>query len=513
MTEADDDAAIAAAKRNRWGSLELQCNNAINETAEATLVSAAEDETRSKRPRHNTNTTPSHLQVQNQKLDQPSNDMQTESTTTNISLKNWINKSDVDNRIDQCVKIAYILVVKVNNEDNSVDKDEEDLSGQIIPKPKDIREECITIAMDTSTGEVCDVGFVSIYQNFDWGDDTIDMNEDVISNNNNKRQELGLMFEALGKLFYKLFMNGEEPPQFNSNLNNAESISLNRSDSSGGVVPTEDDVIKMLSQQPKKMCTNARILSTMRNKGLPLSLCHFITDLFYSSRSAIEEEDCIQSKTSDSFFTSLRDVQLELKQMIDSPEAYLYGTITSRWDIVFGNNHMFGREAELKQLKDVVDNTEKNKELVLISGRAGTGKTRLVNEIRKTLLSKGWIFLRCKFGKTVNSRSVSVIAFGIDIFFSCEMCGSTAVEKVYNRLLHLIGVDGINYLSQHMPGLRRLVNKKKNKENSMNDGTTSMLTENSDLYLFSSLLDTISSISRVLFFVDDVSSMDVCIYS
>ena len=71
MNEADDDAAVAA-KRNRWGSLELQCNNAINETAEATLVSAAEDETRSsKRPRH-FDTTPSQ-QVQNQKLDQPSN--------------------------------------------------------------------------------------------------------------------------------------------------------------------------------------------------------------------------------------------------------------------------------------------------------------------------------------------------------------------------------------------------------------------------------------------------------
>jgi len=507
MNEADDDAAVAA-KRNRWGSLELQCNNAINETAEATLVSAAEDETRSsKRPRH-FDTTPSQ-QVQNQKLDQPSNGMQTESTTTStISLKDWMKKSDVNDRIDQCVKIAYKLVVKLNS--SSVDvEDKEHLSCQIIPKPKDICEECITITMDTSTGEVCDVGFVSIYQNSDWGDDDIDMNIDVLSN---KRQELGLIFEALGKLFYKLFMNGEEPPQFNSKLNNAESISLSHNVSSGSV-PTEDDVIKMLSQQPKKMCANARILSTMRDKGLPSSVCHFITDLFDSSRSGIEEEDFIQSKMSDSCFTSLMDVQLELKQMIDCPEAYLYGTITSRWDIVFGNNHMFGREAELKQLKDVVDNTEKNKELVLISGRAGTGKTRLVNEIRKTLLSKGWIFLRCKFGKTVNSRSLSVIALGFDLFFSSEMCGATVVEKVYDRLLHLIGVDGINYLSQYMPGLRRLMDRQKNKENPLNDGTTSMPTENSDLYLFSSLLDTISSISRVLFFVDDVSSMNVRIYS
>ena len=504
MNEADD--AAVAAKRNRWGSLELQCNNAINETAVATLVSAAEDETRSKRPRHNTNTTPSHLQVQNHKLDRPSNNIQTESTTTNISLTNWINKSGVDNRIDQCVKIAYKLVVKLNSSSVEVE-DEEHLSGQIIPKPKDICEECITITMDTSTGNVNDAGFVSIYQNFDWGDDDIDMNNDLQSSNNNKRQELGLMFEALGKLFYKSFMKGEEPPQFSPNLNNAESISLSRNVSSG--VPTEEDVIKMLSQ-PKQNYANTHILSTMRNKGLPSSICHFITDLFDSSRSGIEEEDGIQSKTSDSFFTSLMDVQLELKQMIDSPEAYLYGTITSRWDIVFGNNHMFGREAELKQLKDVVDNTEKNKELVLISGRAGTGKTRLVNEMRKSLLSKGWIFLRCKFGKTVHSRSVSVIALGFDIFFSSEMCGATVVEKVYDRLLHLIGVDGINYLSQYMPGLRRLMDRQKNKENSLNDGTTSMPTENSDLYLFSSLLDTISSICRVLFFVDDVSSMIVC---
>ena len=233
--------------------------------------------------------------------------------------------------------------------------------------------------------------------------------------------------------------------------------------------------------------------------------------------------------------------------MIDFPDAFLYGTVNSRWEIVFGSNHVFGREKEMDLLMSAVRRIEscnnnndeesmskhqknqqqRTKEVVIISGRAGTGKSLLVQDIRKPLQGRGWIFLRCKFEKKVDPDPLSVIALGFDEFFaSCTLLCSNDVSAVKDApgaqhccsngccsrnicltLEGLIGWIGLTTLSQLMPSLRRVLNdvypnRKLDAEEVLD---TNNVQRPKHEHLFVTLLDALSQLRPVLFFTDDVS--------
>lgn len=503
------------------------------------------------------------------------------SKTKTSSLKDWIVTENVDKeikeatsslpsnggmspfekqRIERCVKIAHLLVanlakkIEVANEIGknplqlATDNFEEGVDDWE-PKAKEITEDVVTITVNEETRDIIEVGF-DIYQNFNWCD-TFEIDEmDQPSN----EQRLGGFFDAIGKLLYKLFLEGEDVPPCPTST---DIPSLDGSiEGSNVAIPDEDDILDMLRRLPTGTSSdnggNDWITSTMRKNGnLPMSLCRLVGDLLHSSTILLSHGISSQNnQKTDSCFASLSDVCSDIQQMIEFPDAFLYSTIKSRWELVFGNNHMFGRKEEVQQLMDaayriqnssngsftpgVPYSTQIKKEVVLVNGHAGSGKSRLVQEIRKPLQAWGWRFVRCKFGKTFQAEPLSLIALGLDEYFSSSVaCASRSIEsqglststlpssngcscansncprKACQRLEASIGIDGIKSLSQQMPGLRRLVgNVYAHRRESLAATNGALIAKFHTHHLFGALLDTFASISPVLFLVDDLQWAD-----
>lgn len=329
------------------------------------------------------------------------------------------------------------------------------------------------------------------------------------------------------------------------------------------MIPDEDDILDMFRQLPKTG-TNGRndhIVSAMR-KGqhrLPVPLCLLVTDLLHTSevlkgtnsrRNSLSNSQHGTNPVDEtatngtSCFATLSDVLSDIQQMIDLPDAFLYASMNSRWELVFGNNHMFGREGELRRLLDAADRIQnpddgdptmgstptssgegRRKEAITVAGHAGSGKSRLVREIRKPLQQRGWLFLRCKFGKAAQSAPLSVIALGLDEFFSSGVaCGAPPAagarenvvggcmcanrgcpRRVCQKLESLIGLDGLKCLSQQMPSLRGLISETRAQTGDLLNGVNGARQAKFHTdHLFGTLLDTLASFSPVLFFGDDL---------
>lgn len=483
-------------------------------------------------------------------------------------------------------------------------------SEAFIPTACDITQDNISIIEDEITGEVMDVKFHPTDQLLTSATTTTNNNNNTSNSNNKTNGKLGSMLGALGNLFYILFTEGESVPiivndvvddftplstktttttdttstrkrkAHNSSTSSSSNNNNNNTTNSNGHKhskrssknkhPEEDAIMDILLNFDMPGDSSDRkddyIIESMRKKSssssshhclLPMHLCRFVSDLLYSSR-VLEKDDpkgddgggrsnLHHHHHQDSIFTSIADVHSNLKQMIDFPDAFLYGTVNSRWEIVFGSNHVFGREKEMDLLMSAVRRIEccdtedimskqqqeeqnqyytlpqqRTKEVVIISGRAGTGKSLLVQDIRKPLQGRGWIFLRCKFEKKVDPDPLSVIALGFDEFFaSCTALCSNDVtvgtqrccsngccsRNICRKLEGLIGWIGLSTLSQLMPSLRRVLNDVYPNRNLNGGGALDM---NSVLrpkheHFFVTLLDALSQLRPVLFFTDDVS--------
>ncbi len=479
--------------------------------------------------------------------------------------------------------------------------------------PRDITPDGISIIENQVSGEVVDVTFQNLCPSsggngaFHWdgngGKTALNQRNGstssatAVSNNsrsnNNNNGKLGSMLGALGNLFYILFTEGESVPTVesvedytpasstssrkrkvkssSSNNNNNNGHKQNGRDSKSRKKSREEDAIMdILLNFAMPGDSSDReddyIIERMKKLNLPLHLCRFVSDLLYSCRvleAEVEEEinphhpqDGGRSNPhhhQDSIFTSLSDVHSDLRQMIDFPDAFLYGTVNSRWEIVFGSNHVFGREKEVGLLMDAVrriesfrNNSEDDgsrttvqqqqqqqrpKEVVIISGLAGTGKSLLVQDIRKPLQSRGWIFLRCKFEKKVDPEPLSVIALGFDEFFasSTSLCSNEVVSTVKvdaapgaqqrccsnvccprnicQKLEESIDWNGLTTLSRLMPSLRRIlkgVYPDRNLYGGKSLDMNNMRGPNHE-HLFITLLYALSQLRPVLFFTDDVS--------
>jgi hypothetical protein len=403
-----------------------------------------------------------------------------------------------------------------------------DLNGDWEPRSSDIAVEYIIVTEvvsdnnDTTGGMKIEEITFDVITDFDW--DGASWDENMMG----EHQDAGLLL-AMGKLMYGLYMQGEEFP--------VGAIVEKRQDgvakrSGGGGDSKEDcsndllEVLRILADgketgnATESQEENDLLFNKLRGVAMPLPLCRLICDIFQQSRSGT---------------MTMVDLLSDLEQMIESPKAFLHGTITSRWELVFGNNQMFGRKKEMDQLMDAASRVEADdlkKEALLVTGHPGSGKSRLVQDIRKPLKARGWTFLRCKFEKLIQSEPLSVVALGLDEFFMSTMpCfpntdsfsspidNNTGVEcscskqscprKVVQELNSLLGLDGIKTLCRWMPGLKRLVKESYPMHAGYLDDVVDQQQSEQAIqeliHLLGSLLDVVASVCPVLFFVDDVS--------
>ena len=305
--------------------------------------------------------------------------------------------------IEQCTEVAHIVVTKIiaalerkefrakNQLQNQLhpltDPTEGlDLNEEWEPRPSDICVERITVTESRSIiGDgsgaavkpiVEGVNF-NVLTDFNW-EDSSSWIDDA------KKSESSALLHAIGKFFYELFMGGEEVPgSVLDDYNNGGTGNTKKRErtQSGGSVCSNDGIFQMLklladgNNADEDSCDGNEhededeALLKMRNAGLPEPLCGFISDIFrVSSATKKRPQDNI----------TLSDLISDLEQMIALPEVFLHASITSRWELLFGNHHLFGRQMELNVLTDAaarIEEADSQKEAILVSGHAGSGET------------------------------------------------------------------------------------------------------------------------------------------
>lgn len=458
-----------------------------------------------------------------------------------LALTDWIDSYGHDVHDDskrkqyfeKSVKIAHLVTSKllefshVTKNNGGLEMTEYGKCDQCYPGPENINEDCIIVTMNKEADIEC-IHF-DIMQDFDWAIEMSDSNQPF---------ELETTLDALGRLFFTLFMKGEKAPPLRQ-------IGESRQHSAASDKKETNDNIRNLDGSKAQDDEKDKIYSAMKAAYIMPHLCRFVSDLLRSCPKNVFEHDNRNSTP----FTSLYDVSSHLRQMIEYPDAFLYGTMNSRWELVFGGNRLFGRGDELKTLLDAAsrvgkseNNVESNtqhlpskKEVVMVSGSSGCGKSRLVHEIRRPLVSDGWLFLRCKFESTIHSEPLSVTSMAFDEYFSsislcCKglaswqdsfmnsspnnfVCPNPGCPmKLCRQLESKLGFDGLSSLSQQMPNLSIIINQMYQSQRNLllpGDVELSFATpvqKHRTNFLFATLLDTLCSMCKVAFFVDDVST-------
>ena len=228
-----------------------------------------------------------------------------------------------------------------------------------------------------------------------------------------------LAMDALGRVAYEMFMMGEGPsvvqfcPKKEDNAAAAKETSMSNALSMNDTTNSvEEDILEMFRKNPRTITSEADstgITSAMLEANVPFPLCRFVADL-------MDDEDAMLGRSEQSF-SSFADVLSDLKQMVDNPDRFLHGSSPNQWKLLFGEK-LYGRDSEMEAFIDAADRilpmttdpifgmlsglSGKRREVVMISGNSGAGKSRLVKLGGMSLEKRGWRFLRCKFDRVVS---------------------------------------------------------------------------------------------------------------
>ncbi len=168
-------------------------------------------------------------------------------------------------------------------------------------------------------------------------------------------------------------------------------------------------------------------------------------------------------------------------------------------------NLLFGRDKQIEKMKSVYHKVlSGKKELLLVYGHSGTGKTSLVNHLNRTVSNDGGIFASGKFDslKTDVPYSAMAQAFG-RMMEQIELSGQDQLRELKDELqkvLHPIG----RALFDIVPGLERLLPEE--PELPVLNGNEAQQRFN---YAFINFLQTISLFNKsIVLFLDDLQWSD-----
>jgi len=447
-----------------------------------------------------------------------------EPTTCTHPLQNWIANYRDDGIgeggkkkfLEKSVRILYSLVRKIVGEHNRKDANDD----EVIIHPNFITTENVIV---TENGVELSADFVergdSIFFDDKRGED--------------ETRKKYLAMNALGRIAYDMCMpeDGPSVPTFCSRKASADtrcdsiqnlrtqivSLPSNALSTQGkeDVTFDEEDVIMNLLKNP---CTttsedkdSSGLASTMLDANIPFPLVRFISDL-------LDNEHNRMFRTDHSFST-LKDVVSDLKQMVDNPNDFLHASSPDRWKLVFGDK-LYGRDGDTMAFMDAADRvanvqddplfggllrlTGKKREVIMVSGHSGAGKSQLVKSGGALLEKRGWWSLRCKFDRVVHPEPLSILAYAFDQFFGSFASSSCSegLQEICQRIKRIISLEGLGILDKHIPALSLVLDV------TLPTGTVEV-NETTMASLFRKLLQAISSgRTPILFFIDDLQWAD-----
>ena len=289
-------------------------------------------------------------------------------------------------------------------------------------------------------------------------------------NRDNTLQEKLRRIHSLGLVFYEIFSGGDRPTLLHGNevcseldgifdplplpmgeFNNDE---MNLADALK-IFDDLDDNEGLQEQEPQKKAALSRHPSIsseqLKIKNIPGPLCDLVANMI----------DCISNEFSDSeAYRSMSDVLVDLQLMMDKPAIYLRGIDLdkiSSSDLHFSDS-MFGRERELSAVTTAHQRSLLSlgeKELVVITGPAGSGKSYLSKRFGDHVTASGGLFLSAKFDQLKQARPLSALASVFNDY--CETLpmgvgGEKGAALLTSELRSRLGGEVI-YLTKIIPSL------------------------------------------------------------
>ena len=329
---------------------------------------------------------------------------------------------------------------------------------------------------------------------------------------------------SLGVAFYVLFSGGDPPPP--------ELLVISLPDGSFSAMsvtspPPDDDELRASSPSSKRQSnpnlsgstvdssecsSNSRVINNvnleyLRMKGVPDPLCDLIHNMV----------DCINGDfVRDETYVDISDVTYDLKFMIEEPRIYLNGVDANELARIGLqlNDTLFDRSADIDTLQAAYERTNRgSRELAILCGSSGTGKTTLANQFVKLITSNGGHFLSCKFDQMKEVEGFSKVASAFNRYID-DMATNEIdhARNIASKLCQALGQD-VYYLAHVLPSLQNVINQDTPNTKSTNHQYEKeyVNAKQRKLYVFSQLVEVICKCSRqsLVLLIDDIQWADL----
>ena len=243
----------------------------------------------------------------------------------------------------------------------------------------------------------------------------------------------------------------------------------------------------------------------------PISVCRLLSDMIGTDDGGMTDSPCI----------SLEEVMDDLEQMSSHPSLFLDNPIDGFFSSPLRfDRGCYGRENEVDTILGVAIRLEEGKvsqpsssdciEAILISGKAGCGKSYLVQNVVTCLDSRGWITLQSKFDSRLEHESRNTVTSIFDKLVQTLIKmrdGGDDEDVQYSRnaaisISDALDKDGLASLVTLIPRIKELVDDSNgitNEENSDSGGGAESETSHSYwrlVLLLSSLLGAVLSLGK-----------------
>ena len=280
-------------------------------------------------------------------------------------------------------------------------------------------------------------------------------------------QEKLRRIHSLGLVFYEIFSGGDRPLLHSSAISSKvddvfDPLPIGAQDNNHEMHLS--DALKIFDdlddnkglQHPHKKTVHNRhsAVSTeqLKQKKIPMSLCDLIANMI----------DCINGELSDSeAYRSMSDVLIDLQLMLDKPAIFLRDIDLDKFssDELHFSDSMFGREKELLAVTAAYQRSLLSlgeKELVIITGQAGSGKSYLSQRFGDYVTASGGVFLSAKFDQLKQARPLSALASAFNDYCATLFRGDNGNEgavALASELRSRLRNDDVFYLTKIIPNL------------------------------------------------------------
>lgn len=166
---------------------------------------------------------------------------------------------------------------------------------------------------------------------------------------------------------------------------------------------------------------------------------------------------------------------------------------------------LFGRENEVKELMKAFDRVAKgSKEMLLVAGYSGVGKSVLVNEVHKPITKEKGFFIEGKFDQFQRDKPYLTMIQAFSSWIEMILSEPKAEQEIWrNKILQALGRNA-QVIIDLIPSFEKLLGKQDEAQE-----LSGMEAQNRFNFLFSSLIRSIASKDHPLvIFVDDLQWSD-----